>query len=427
MKQKKTMKRTACFILVLIASLAFAPDIFAANIIFKDNQYSFQLLRALGAAPGGASDIGECLKTGYRIKEGDDDSWYDEWARTAKQAESAADEFASKGHRISASEAYLRASNYYRSAEFFLHKDPSDPRIMKAWRKSRDMFLKAIDKIEKPVIRAVRIPYERTTLPGYFGTVDNTGKKLPLLIIQTGFDGTGEELVPQVGFAALKRGYNILVFEGPGQGEVIREQKLPFRHDWEKVVTPVIDFAVAQKETDPDRIALMGISFGGYLAPRAAAFEPRIKVCIANGGIYDFHENMVKRQPAGFEKQLDNPKAVKEIDAQMYRVMKKNPGLRWAIGNGMWVFGVKTPSGFIKATRPYTMKGIASKIKCKMLVVDSQDDKDLPGQSKKLFNALTCPKKYLLFTREEGAEEHCQLGASMISNEKIYNWLDENL
>src|SRR3989339_1705267 len=199
------MKKITCLILTCIAFLAFASEDFAANIIFKDNQYSFQLLRALGAAPGGASDIGECLKTGYRIKEGDDDSWYDEWTRTAKQVESAANEFASKGHRISASEAYLRASIYYRSAEFFLHKKPSDSRIMKAWGKSRDLFLKAIDKMEKPIIHVVRIPYESTTLPGYFGLVDNSGKQRPLLIIQTGFDGTVEELVSQVGFAALKR------------------------------------------------------------------------------------------------------------------------------------------------------------------------------------------------------------------------------
>ena len=424
---KKRMNKFAGIVFVLTFFLAFTCDAPAVKTIFKDPQYSFQFLRALGAAPAGASDIGECLKTGYRIKEGDDDSWYDEWVKTAKQVESAADGFALQGNKISAGEAYLRASNYYRTAEFFLHKDPSDPRIMKAWGKSRDLFLKAIGNIETPVIRAVRIPYETTSLPGYFGTVDNSGKQRPLLIIQTGFDGTGEELIPQAGFAALKRGYNILVFEGPGQGAVIREQKLPFRYDWEKVVTPVVDFALAQKETAPDRIGLMGISFGGYLAPRAVAFEHRIKVCIANGGIYDFHENMIRHRAKDFDKMLDDPQAAKKIDTGLYKAMEKDPGLRWAIGNGMWVFGVKTPSGFIKATRPYTMKEAASNIKCRMLIVDSQDDKDLPGQSIKLFNALTCPKEYMLFTREEGAQEHCQMGAAMISNERIYNWLDKNL
>lgn len=312
-------------------------------------------------------------------------------------------------------------------AEFFLRTNPKDPRIMKAWGKSRDLFLKAIRLMSSPIIKPVKIPYEKTNLPGYLGLVDNSGKKRPLLMIQTGFDGTGEELVPQVGFAALKRGYNILIFEGPGQGAVIREQKLPFRYDWERVVTPVVDFALQQKEVDPGRIALMGISFGGYLAPRAVAFEHRIKVCIANGGIYSFHETMAKKGPKNFEEMLDDPQAAKEIDQDIYKEMKTDPSLRWAMGNGMWVFGVKTPTDFIKATRPYTLKDVVSNIKCKMRIVDSQDDKDLPGQALKLYKALKSPKEYMLFTREEGAEEHCQMGALMISNERIFNWLDKNL
>ncbi len=103
---------------------------------------------------------------------------------------------------------------------------------------------------------------------------------------------------------AVERGYNCLLFEGPGQGEMIREQKIPFRYDWEKVVGPVIDFAEDLPQVDTDRIALMGISFGGYFAPRAAAFDDRIKVCIANGGIYDFYQNVLGKCPPGSEQYI---------------------------------------------------------------------------------------------------------------------------
>ena len=83
--------------------------------------------------------------------------------------------------------------------------------------------------------------------------------------------------IPQTAAPALERGYNCLTFEGPGQGGVIRKQKIPFRHDWERVVTPVVDYALTRSEViDPTCIALMGISMGGYLAARAAAFEHRI-------------------------------------------------------------------------------------------------------------------------------------------------------
>jgi alpha-beta hydrolase superfamily lysophospholipase len=76
--------------------------------------------------------------------------------------------------------------------------------------------------------------------------------------------------------AGVERGWNVLAFDGPGQYGPIHRERLPFRPDWEKVVTPVVDFALTLPGVDPEKIALMGISMGGYLAPRAAAFEKRI-------------------------------------------------------------------------------------------------------------------------------------------------------
>jgi len=209
----------------------------------------------------------------------------------------------------------------------------------------------------------------------------------------------------------------------PGQGCVIREQGLPFRPNWETVVTTVVDYAINRKEVDPKRIALMGISFGGYLAPRAVAFEKRIKVCIANGGVYDFH--LAARLTQEEEKCLDTQKGAEEIDKAIYTKMKSDPSFRWTIANGMFTFHAKSPSDWLKMTRPYTMKDVAVKITCPMLIVDSEEDKDMSGQATKLFKALKCPKDFMLFTKEEGAEEHCQMGALYISNARILDWLDE--
>ena len=396
----------------------------AMEFIFKDNQYSFQTLRAVSVSVSGGADIGECLMTAYRIKEGDDESWYREWLKTAEQREKAGDEFLSKGYKISARQEYFRASNYYRTAEFFLHVNPEDPRILKTWRKSRECFIKAAKLSDTPII-PVEIPFEDTTLSGYLCLVDNSGAKRPLLIIHTGFDGTAEELYFQNAYFALKRGYNCLLFEGPGQGRVIREQKIPFRPNWETVVTPVVDFALKKKEVDPERIALMGISFGGYFAPRAVAFEHRIKACIANGGVYDFHA--AASLTPDEENLLDTKEGSEEIDKEIYKQMKTNPSMRWVFGNGMFTFGAKSPSEWLRMTRPYTMKGIADKIKCHMLVVDSEEDKDMPGQAKQLYNALKSQRDFMLFTKEEGAEEHCQIGAVILSNERILDWLDDTM
>ncbi len=417
----------ACLTLLMVSLTAISSD--AVNdtsmtgAVFQDPGFNFQFLRTIGYASSGGADINECLDTAYRIKNADIESWYQEWNKTASRLENTADEFLAQDHNVSAREAYLRASNYYRNAGFYLDINSEDPRIIPTWEKSRDCFLKAAS-LSDNLIRPVRIPFENTTLPGYLCLVDASGEKRPLLIVHTGYDGTGEELYFEVAKSAVERGYNVLIFEGPGQGEVIRVQKIPFRYNWESVVTPVVDYALNQSVVDPDRIALMGISFGGYLAPRAAAFEHRVKACIANGGLYDFNASFFQKAPPGTEEMLSDENESKILDQEIRKAMNQSVEIGWVAGHGMYVFGAKTPSDYFRTVRPYTLKEVAPLIKCNMLVIDSDKDTLLPGQARPLYDALTSPKEFMLFTSEEDAGLHCQMGAMMISNERIFDWLD---
>jgi len=268
------------------------------HVIFNDAQFDFQTLRLLGSAASGDAEVGEVLSTAYRIREGDFESWTAEWLKTARRVHEIAEGSLDRGCRVSAREAYFRASNYYRAAEFYLHGDPSDPRIIDFSRSARACFEQALGLTSLAVER-VAIPYQGTSLPGYFYRADEAEARAPTLIVHTGYDGTQEEL-RATATAATSRGMNCLTFEGPGQGAVIREQGLGFRPDWEAVVTPVVDHVLDLATVDPERIALLGISFGGYLAPRAAAFEHRLAACIANGGVFDF---MANRLPSGMSRQ----------------------------------------------------------------------------------------------------------------------------
>jgi len=412
---------TRCGYWALFIFLWMAGSVLSIEFAFQDPQYSFQSVRTLGYAVSGGADIGEVLHTVHRITEGDDESWYREWSRTAREREAAAKHFLAGGHDESARQEFLRAANYYRTAEFFLHTHTNDPRIVRVSKQGRDCFHQAAALSKQPIL-PVEIPFENTTLPGYFCLVDDSGIQRPLLIVHSGFDGTAEELYFSTAFFALQRGYNVLLFEGPGQGRVIREQGLPFRPNWETVVTPVMDFALTRKEVDPDQIALMGISFGGYLAPRAAAFEKRLRACIANGGVFDFHQ--VAHLSPKDEAALDSPEGCQAINEAMEARMKTDPSFRWSIANGLFTFHAAAPSDWLKMTRAYTMSPVADKISCPILVCDSEDDTIMTGQAKELFAALTAPKELLLFTRAEGAEEHCQMGAIHISTERILNWLD---
>ncbi len=395
------------------------------KIIFDEPIYSLEMLRTMSHTVYNGADIGECLNTGYRIKEGDDESWYKEWLKTAQFTEKMAEKSLTNKHKVSAREAYLRASNYYRTAEFFIHQDPDDPRILELSTASRKCFQKACELFQ-PKFEVLEIPYENTTLPAYFIKADDSSKPRPTIILHTGYDGTGEEMYFDGGAAAVCRGYNCLLFEGPGQGRVIREQKIQFRPDWEAVVTPVVDYLLTRDEVDPDRIALYGFSFGGYLAPRAVAFEHRIQVCIANGGIYDYLEpqfaSMQMNREQGMNSILNSPE---EVDRIVYHIMKTNSQVRWAMMDGMWKLGSETPHELFLKESKYNLIDCVKQIQCQMLIIDSEKDQFFSGQAQKLYDALQSPKKFMLFTVEESAEEHCQYGASSLSHQKIYDWLDK--
>ena len=437
------------------------------KIFFDDATFSSQLLRTLGSAYYKGADIGECLSTAYRVKEGDFESWHSEWLKTAERVHKYGKESLSKGHLTSAREAFLRASNYYRSSEFMLI-DPTDSRILTTSELSRECFRQAINLFPFSV-ETIEIPYENTTIPGHFYRlgdskintrenyhhddksydkdipqnktnqqsnkkvdslpVDATGR--PTLVAHGGFDSTLEELYSFAAAPALERGYNCLTFEGPGQGGVIRNQKITFRFDWEKVVTPIMNYLIDRKEKykiDPNRIALMGISMGGYLAARSASFEPRLSACILYNGVYDGFDSI----QSGLPKDLID--AVNEENANyvndfLNTLMKSDSNIRFNMMHGMWVSGTKSPYELIVGAKKYSVKSILSRIKCPTLVLEAEKDDSFPGQPKKVYDGLSSllpeHKKHIIFTEDEGAEEHCQSGAASLTNQRIFDWLDE--
>lgn len=394
------------------------------KIVFDDPAFSFQLLRILGSTYYGGADIGECLYTAYKIKEGDFESWYLEWSKTAQRVREYGDKCLTSGHKLSACEAYLRASNYFRTAEFFLHINPQDSRIIEAWQNSVDIFRKAVQMLPFRV-DFIEIPYERTTLPGYFyKSCDSSESQRPTLILHTGFDGTQEELYTTSVIAALKRGYNCLTFEGPGQGRVIRKQGIPFRHDWEKVVTPVVDYIDTNYNNycDMKRLALMGISMGGYLAARAAAFEDRISACILDDGVYDIYQNNIDKL-GDLKDEVEKGNSI-VVNTAIETSMYFSTRIKWWISHGMWTYKAKDPLDYLQKNKDYTLKDVVNKIKCPTLVLEAQNDDDFPGGPKMVYEGLQCPKNYILFTEEEGADDHCQIAALALSNQRIFDWLD---
>ena len=393
------------------------------KLFFDDEDFDGQLLRAVSYTAYGGADIGECFETAGRIKEGDRDSWYEAWTKTADRMKANAEESLKGGHTSSARRAFMRASNYYRAAEFYVRDDPQDPRGLQGWQSSHDCFAEAA-RLADPPFEAVEIPYEGTTLPGYFFRVDDSGKQRPTVITMTGMDGYQEETYFGVVAATLERGYNCLTYDGPGQGGVLRQREVPLRPDWEAVVIPVVEYAVGRPGVDPDRMILIGRSFGGYLAPRGAAFEHRLAAVIADPGQFDEFDMAMARMPQEIREAIeqDDPK----VDSFLQK-MVQDDARRFFLVARMRAFGTKTVKELVLMQREYSLKGLAEKIECPTLVCDNVGDAVAGGQGKKLYEALRCPKDYVLFTAEEGADGHCEGGAQVLFHRVAYDWLEKTL
>ncbi|TCO55223.1 alpha/beta hydrolase family protein [Actinocrispum wychmicini] len=395
------------------------------KFLFDDESFSFETLRAAGFACYRGAELGEVVATAGRITDGDEASWQREWSATADRVRTIGENCLAKGRTVSAREAFLRASNYYRTAEFYLRDDPAhDPRARELYHLSRDTFAQAMNLLDTPV-RPVAIPYQDTTLPGYLYLVDDSGAPRPTVLFNSGFDSTLEESYVALAAGALDRGYNVLAFDGPGQGAVIREQGLPFRPDWEAVITPVVDYAVRLPEVDEDRIALYGYSLGGLLVARAAAFEHRIAALILNDGLFDYHGTNVRAMPEFVARWIEDGRD-EEALAVAGLLTSFNTTVRWALRNGVWTFGASSSADYIRKTKPYTLAGIAQQIACPTLVLDAENDIFFRGEAARVYEALTCPKELVVGTEAEGAGEHCHMGAMLLTHQRVFDWLDEN-
>jgi Esterase FrsA-like len=391
----------------------------------NDESFAFEFVRNLGFMYYGGSDLGEMVATAAKITEGDFESWFTEWDKLGRRVLGRADASLAAGHDISAREGYLRASTYFRIAEFYLHGNPEDPRILSESRASQKAYAEAA-KLTGPTWEPIEIPYEGTTLPGYFYMVDNSGKARPTLIFTGGYDSSAEEMFYFAAAAATRRGYNCLTFDGPGQGSPIREQKLPFRHDWEKVVTPVVDYAMTRPDVEGGNLSLIAMSLGGYFGARTVAFEHRFRAAIFYDGVWSFYEALRHLLPKEAIAAFDAGDAA-QLDEIIHKLMPKNTSLRWVVTQGLWSFGTSSLTEFVEKTKQYTVEGIVGQIQCPCLIMEADGDMFFKGQPQQVYDALQAPKQFVRFSSEDGAENHCQSGALAYKDQVVFDWLDETL
>jgi dienelactone hydrolase len=393
-----------------------------------DGAFDFEILRTLALSRYRGADVGEVLEAAEHIEPGNLESFHDAFDKLATRVLAQADGINAKAHPVSARDAYFRASSYFRAADFFIHGNPSDPRINSLWAQQTLAFDKAIELLPFPGERVI-LPASGFNVHGIFFRADDSfPKPRPTLILGNGYDGAQEEMLHVSGFAALERGYSVIVYEGPGQPTVRRGQNAGFIHDWEKAVTPIVDYLFQQPEVDTARIGLLGYSLGGYLSVRAAAFEHRLAAVIAVDGLWDIYKSFAENLlPTEWIASFDAGDVV-SLNTQINEFRSKTDTpttLRWIIDQGLWSFNVNDVSGLLDGIKKMTLQGLEGQIKCPVYVGDAADDHFFQGQPGLVKENIGKNATLDTLTAADGAGHHCHVGAAAIMNQRLLDWFHD--
>lgn len=387
-----------------------------------DTTFHYELLRVLGTSRSYGADIGEVLKVADQIIPGEFESWYEAFNELAKHVHASSSH---TRHPVSVRNAMFRAASYYRAADFFLHGNPADPRINETWVHQTACFDLAISLLAIPGER-LELKTPEFTVPCIFYRASKTNEPRPTLLMCTGFDGSQEEMLHVFGFGALERGFNVITFEGPGQPSVVRKQGLGFISEWEKAVTPVVDYCETQEAIDCNMLGLIGYSFGGFLVPRAAAFENRLAAIACVDGLSDIFSAFTRGFPPS-SMQLFNNGQKKEFDELTWKVAENNTGLRWGLEQGCWSFNTVSPYEMLQMTKSMSMNGIVENIRCPVLVCDAEQDHFFEEQPRLLASALGNKATYKKLSAEDSAHEHCHVGATDFVTTIVMDWFEDNM
>lgn len=382
---------------------------------------------ALSKASQGTLDVGTVFATLSRIADGDPASWLAEWRTTADRLRTFALGAKAAGNAETAGFFFLAASDaYFRSLSFIdALEDQSD--LLPLFRLHRACWDAFIDASHGRHLR-VDVPLdESTTMPGYLLRPDGTGAARPTLVVTNGSDGALSGLWAEGAKAALERGYNVYVFDGPGQQSLLFEHGVPFRYDWEAVLTPVVDALVERDDVDAARLVAYGVSQGGYWLGRALAFEHRFVAAAVDGGVVDVGRTWRANLPAPLLAVFEAGDAA-AFDGY-FRSGFASPQQERVFRFRARPYGESdSPFALFTAVSRFRLDDdVIRRISTPTLVMDPDDEEFFTGQPQEFYDALTAPKVLARFRREDGAGFHCQPYARNAANLRMLDFFADEL
>ncbi len=386
------------------------------RIHFKNEDMDFIFNWMLGYGSLTGLSHGELFYLATQIEDGSPDSWQTAFHRHGQFHMKQAEGHLKSNNTKNAGNNFVSAAQSFRASLQFI--SPRNNQFKQRIDQLEHSFQQYIKYHELPV-ESVEIPFEDGSLPGYFLKIDE--RERSTLLVIGGGDTFREDLYFFDGIGGFARGYNVVMIDLPGQGKT-PFSKLYFRPDAEIPIAKVIDWLLQQPTTDKERIAVYGLSSGGYFSARAAAFDKRIKAWVASTPIYSL--------PLLFEREM--PKALRKSPGWLANFLvkiagKMNQAAAINIEKYFWQAGVSSyEEGMIKAANFGTLDYRLISCPCLFLVGENEAD-ELKRQSDEIYDYLKDKTEATLkiFTAQEGADTHCQVNNLRLSQQTIFDWLDD--
>ena len=328
--------------------------------------------------------------------------------------------FTEAGEKAAAEGDHLKAAACFRAAQFYALSDAKDGegRLLKetlyeTCMEHFDAYYSAF-----PHIRYVRVPFGNGYLPVYFSKPENPKG---VIVLHGGYDSLIQEFLAFLPYFAEK-GYETYFFEGPGQGEVLMRCRIRMTPEWEHCTAAILDYFGL------DDVTLIGVSLGGYLAPRAAAYEKRIKRVVMFDLIYDFYgaitKKMGEKKARFFGYMTAHPRNL--LWKWLEKKLNENYFTRWLLGQGYAIYeNVHTPCEYFNCIKQYNTRQISPLLTQDVLVLAGTEDLYTVYYEEQL-RALTNARSVTgrLFTEEECASHHCQIGNVQLVLDTIEDWIE---
>jgi alpha-beta hydrolase superfamily lysophospholipase len=385
------------------------------HLRFKNEEMDYMFNWVLGFGEIVGLSHGEIFYAIAGIKDGDPAGWREGFRREGHYLRQRAHDFEQE-HRAAAGHSYLAAAYAFRAS--LIYADPTEASFEARVSEMEEAFGHGTALLDVP-LRAIEVPFEGGTLPGYYLEQDEAAR--PTVLVIGGGDTFREDLFYFAGYPGWKRDYNVLMVDLPGQGKT-PAQGLHFRVDAAKPIAAALDWLQAHAAIPPQQIAIYGISGGGYFSAQAVVADPRLQAWIASTPIVDMAQV--------FEREMGS--AVKTPGWFLNTVMRLegtvNASAELNLKKYAWQFGTSNFQQFYESVLHQAIPVDDRRITCPaLLLMGESEGVELKRQTQVVYEALSARGQDVTlheFVKEDGADAHCQVNNLRLAHLVIFDWLD---